>query len=1140
MAQKDFSNIRFKYVPIADTVLIDSLSILPGSVVVNGLDSAAYEILPFKSLLLFKTPSKDSVLISYKILPLNFTSEVQLRDESGNITERDAQILLRNPYNYQSNELQREDLFGDEQIQKSGSISRGVNIGNTRDLSVNSNLNLQLAGKFQGVEVLAAVTDNNIPIQPQGNTQTLQEFDKVFVQFSKDGHQLIAGDFQTEESDDYFLKYNKKAQGLSYTGNYKSKIFGKPADYAVKVDAALSRGKFARNQIVGVEGNQGPYQLRGAENEQFIIVLSATERVFIDGVLVKRGMDNDYTIDYNTAEITFTTNRLITKDIRIVVEFQYSDQNYGRSLLNTSNTFKHDKGKFFVNFYSEQDMRFQQLQQTLSDEEIQILSDAGDSLQLAITNRVDSVEYSASRVLYEKLDTTVNAVTYTIYRYSTDPAKANFSLGFSSVGQGNGNYNLTTSTANGRVYEWVAPVGGEPQGSYEPIGQLISPKQQQMLTLGFKQQVKKNTSLFLETAISNQNQNLFSDKDKADNQGIALKTTLNNTRNFSKKESLIQWKNEVDYQLVTKTFNRIERFRSVEFNRDFNFDSDDLTFNEHIYSFNSQIVKSGRRLGGAKLLRVDRGDIYQGTQALGNLNLNMWKGANVNGTGSWLMAEGQVNQSDFIRHKINIQQQLGKYTLKIWEEEEWNEVRFNNSDSLVGNSFRFQVYGASTEYQKNEQLKIGLNWNQRLDYLPSDRDLLKTTISNNAGFNLNFRNNKGTSFMLNSTFRELKINRPELIEQDPENTFLNRVDYKFRLLKGLIKSSSFFEIGSGTEFRRQFSYVEVNPGQGDFQWIDYNNDSIQNFNEFVIPSAEFQDQASFVRVYLPSTDFIKTYNNQFNQSLDINPAQYFKRDGGFKKFLTRWNNQFIMKLNQKVSKDNSQRFQVPFQTNIVDSNLISISSAIRNTVYFNRSNPIFGANYTYKINQNKSLLNSGFDAREELENSVDLRWNIKRKFTLRNKFEINESARSTELFSAQDYDVLTYNMEPQITFQQGATFRTTLKSALKNKSNSGKLGGEFTQFRRAGIELTYNMLTKGRTSAGFDYISTTFSGDQTGNSPLLFEMLEGFQIGTNYTWRLSYQRSFKNNLQLTLQYEGRSSEKAQTVHIGNMQVQLLF
>ena len=86
------------------------------------------------------------------------------------------------------------------------------------------------------------------------------------------------------------------------------------------------------------------------------------------------------------------------------------------------------------------------------------------------------------------------------------------------------------------------------------------------------------------------------------------------------------------------------------------------------------------------------------------------------------------------------------------------------------------------------------------------------------------------------------------------------------------------------------------------------------------------------------------------------------------------------------------------------------------------------------------------------------------------------------------------------------------------------------------------MISKGRMTASVAYVSTTFNGESiTGSSsPLSFDMLEGFQVGTNYTWKATYQRSFKNNLQLSLRYEGRSSESSKTIHTGNMQVQLMF
>ena len=47
--------------------------------------------------------------------------------------------------------------------------------------------------------------------------------------------------------------------------------------------------------------------------------------------------------------------------------------------------------------------------------------------------------------------------------------------------------------------------------------------------------------------------------------------------------------------------------------------------------------------------------------------------------------------------------------------------------------------------------------------------------------------------------------------------------------------------------------------------IDYNQDGIQDLNEFEV--AQFIDQASYIRVFTPSAEYVNTYSNEFNQGI---------------------------------------------------------------------------------------------------------------------------------------------------------------------------------------------------------------------------------------------------------------------------------
>ena len=1122
-----------------DSVLLDSLSIIPGTFVIHEVDSSSYRLDFMNAKLFWKTtPKPDTIHVRYRVFPFKLNPVAQ-RMRYDSIMNN----MAASPYEF-NNELSSTErgVFNFGNIKAEGSFGRQIAFGNSQDAVLNSTLNMQLSGMLgDSIEVQAAITDNNIPIQPDGSTQQLNEFDQVYLQFSKRNWKLNLGDIDIRQNQSYFLNFYKRLQGVAFQTINK---ISPSITSKTLASGSIAKGKFTRQIIQALEGNQGPYRLRGPNNEFFFIVLGNTERVFVDGQLLQRGEDQDYVINYNTAELTFTPRRMITKDSRIQVEFEYADRNFLNANLYVTQEFDvKEKLKLRLGFFNNSDAKNSSINQVLDDQQKFFLAGIGDSIQRAFYPSAILDTFAAGKVLYEKVYFNPTPSTLdSFYRYSTDPTLANYNVSFVDVGPNRGDYVTDFNGANGRVFRYVDPIGGVSQGNFAPITTLVTPKKQQIMNLGLDYTIGKATMLRTEVAMSSYDVNTFSKIDNGDDRGFAAKFQLNNTK-MLKQSTKLQLLTNMDYEFVQDKFRPLERLRTVEFSRDFGLPI-------LVEPATESIIRLGAALKNEKgnglvyrFINYNRSDNYTGIQNALTHAFNV-KGWQFNNDITYTNFNTSADKGKFARPNIDLSKQfkdLDDWRLGFRYSLEHNNVRNKTTDTLTPFAFSFDSYSVYLRSDDKKSNKYGITFFTRSDNYPVGKEFIKGDRSYNLNLQTELLANPRHQFILNATFRKLKVYDKTVSFQEEDETILSRAEYVFNEWKGLVTGNVLYEVGAGQEQRRDFAYLEVPAGTGQYAWIDYDNDGIQQLNEFEI--AAFPDQAKFIRILTPTNDFVKANYVTFNYSLGVNPRSVLntQEERGIKKFISRFNLLTSLQITKKSIAQGNFEFN-PFKYGVNDTALITLNTVIPNTLSFNRFSSVWGVDISNVRINSKSLLTYGYESRKQNDWTARFRWNISRAFSMTLNGRKGETALYTAnaQFDNRNYELDIYSAEPSLIFIRGTAFRLVTGYKFENKKNLPVYGGESSYSHSINLETKYNVLQNSSITGRFVFNDIDFRSQHAGTTTVSYIMLDGLLPGKNYLWSLTLTKRLLNNLEINFQYDGRKPADSKTVHIGRAALTAIF
>jgi hypothetical protein len=801
--------------------------------------------------------------------------------------------------------------------------------------------------------------------------------------------------------------------------------------------------------------------------------------------------------------------------------------------------------RFRLGVYSNSDARNSPIGQTLDADQKKFLNEIGDSINRAFypVAPIDTGQ-GIGHILYRKIDTTYIAasglVTHdSVFIVSNDHSYPLYNLSFSDLGQGQGNYILNSQGLNGNIYQWVAPANGDRQGQFEAAQFLVTPKTQQVITAGVDYNISKESSLSADLARSRFDVNTLSTQEKGNDAGTATKLTFKNLHKI--KSGLKGWaiSSYLNYEYNDVRFSPIEPIRPLEFLRDWGLPLQLPKANETFYKAAFKLTDTSNNEIHYELSGYNRNTDFTGIRnVLGHtLNANGW---HFNDQLYLTIDRGSIYNGYLFRPTADISKtfkKLSNYVIGINFSIEQNEQRSRQTDSVSNDSYSFtilQVYLKSPDKAN----KWGASYFYRQDAYPYGTNLALANRSQNVNVYTELTKNKNEQVRVNATYRSLQVINPNVSTQQADNTLLARVEYSMHEWKSLLAGNILYEVGSGQEQKRNYTYVAVPAGTGQYTWIDLNNDGIQQLNEFVI--AQFPDQATYIRIFTPTNEFIKANYNTFNYSFSLNPRMLLgNRAVGFKKFLSNLYFQSSLQLNQKEEASGFVELN-PFKSPLNDTSLISRSSVFVNSFSYNKLDPKWGFDISNNRNVTKALLTFGYQTQTMKEWSLRTRWNISRSFLLNVVFKdgSNYLFSNNKSFDNSNYNISKYSIAPDLSYTRRANLRIGIGFIYNPQKNDPQYGGETSYSSSVSADVKYNLVQNTSLQGKFTMNDIQYNGPT--NTTVSYIMLDGLLPGKNYLWGLDLTKKLGSFLELNIAYEGRKPGEGHVIHTGRASLRAIL
>lgn len=795
----------------------------------------------------------DTVTVQFRTLPFSLEQRFSVRALRGAMSQNAGQ-LGQGGYSGKSGGL----LAVDYPFTLKGYAQRQMALTEQTAAQSSGNIDLTLDGELPNrLRIHGELLSQNLPFQPEGTSLEVKALDRMYLRVGDSAWQVEGGDLQLTSPRGHFLSYSLPIQGVGY--RFQGAVAGVDS-LGVQVAGGVAKGQRQRARLTPQEGVQGPYRLQGERGFVQALVLAGSESVYIDGELLVRGEDYDYTIDYNLGEITFTARRAIVATMEIVVDYQMLQSSYTQYTaqgivgvkLGNWNTKIHTILQHDAASSLQADGEAESIAQQLA-----ALNPGEQGWLLPSRRTVDGMRDDG----YQRVDTLVEGVRYAKFLYTpAGVVDSLYRVPFVYVGEGKGDYLLTQGDNNTQIFNWIAPVGNIHRGDYQAGRRVEPPQSSQRVQVDLgRDWAAGGARTELQTAYSRVDFNTVSQAKRQLAEGFALRVA-HSQRLLGRSTGGLFTGGELSY--ASPKFNGVEDYRPVDYYTNWGITSRDAEGRW----LDAVAWVAARQASGESRLTVGaiRGRGVQGYSLVLNQQYH-WS--------RWALL---TNVSARRTRLAGIPLRVGQANLEL----------SRTLNRLVATTFargkwllrKGRVPGETTPYawwQSGLRVSLADTLRHRaLAELSYREDLPVDTVHSHRQRTLEFRAN--TQLQLPHQGSLLGVLTVRGIQQagqlrysSLQTAILSRIGYFQPLLSGRAVVAVDTDFGSERRPKWQLHYVQVPVGQGQYAWVDLNGDGIPQLSEFV--RAQFPDQARWVLQRVPSSSSARVITHAARVRIQLSP-----------------------------------------------------------------------------------------------------------------------------------------------------------------------------------------------------------------------------------------------------------------------------